>query len=315
MAEFMAKGANNLANLKSLSGTESVLIERRLLEIRELADQLINCALEEYGELNDVYELLSILSEDYESAQADIHPEAMDENKPMLQRYLEGFGTLDKRLFCKALPEICQGRGIDLSEVGFIANRSAKSTYTYVKNPLSDEAYDVFTEGDADSRVFYSPGFKEAAGAVLDGAVDWCLLPLEERGDRIHSVNQIIFNHDLKIVDVTPVFGLDGMSDMKYAKIGKYLNLPKTGEDDDRYLEIRIPTDSGESVGEIISMAELYGNSVYRINTEAFLADGEERVYYSIVFRDEGGGFARLLTYLTLFTGEYILVGIYKNLE
>jgi hypothetical protein len=65
------------------------------------------------------------------------------------------------------------------------------------------------------------------------------------------------------------------------------------------------------SIAALFSAAEGLGVSVYRINT---LGDTDS-LSYSVIFKDGGGGFAALLTYLSVFIGEYLPIGIYKNLE
>lgn len=305
----------NLENLKTLSAKAALILERRILELHELCCSVEETMKSSYGNIDNIYELLSLFSEEYQPSDFQVHSECLPINIDIITRNLSLLSSTDKCIFCDLLVSRDSKGSFPITEESFITNKTAGETFTYVKNPISDEAYDVFTENLYDPRVFYSKTFKEAVHKVIDGVVDFCLLPLEEKGDRIHSVNELILSHDLKINEVTPVFGLDGTADMKYAKISKYLNLPYKASGDDRYLEIRLPTDTEITVGQIISAAEVFGNSVYRINTETLKSEGEDRNYYSVVFRDDKDGFAKILTYLTLFTGDYIPVGIYKNLE
>lgn len=305
--------SSNKENLKSLSREQSLILERRLLELFELLELIKDNMLSSFGEPADIYEQLAFFSEEYSGAASELHSENLPENREILERYMNALGVNDKCFLCEML--VGHGTDVKITEQSYISNENSGEVFTYVKNPISDEAYDVFTEDLSDPRVFYSKSFKDAVQMVEDGSVDFCLLPLEEKGDRIHTVNELILSHDLKINGVTPVFGLDGMADMKYAKVGRHLYLPSKNNGDDRYLEIRLPSDTEISLGQIISAAEVFGNSVYRINTETLRKDGRDKNYYSIVFRDNEVGFAKILTYLTLFTGDYITVGIYKNLE
>ena len=125
----------------------------------------------------------------------------------------------------------------------------------------------------------------------------------------------MIYRSDLKITSVTPVFGFDGSLDMKYALVSKTLLPPDYSREDDRYLEIRLPTDSDTTLSELLAVADSYGIGVYRINTASYHTEAGERSSYSVVFKSEGGNFATLLVYLTLFVYDYTPVGIYKNLE
>ena len=185
-----------------------------------------------------------------------------------------------------------------------------------MKNPLADEAFDVFSQDFDDPRVRYSKTLNEAARAVSSGEVEYALLPLEEKGGaRLSSIAAIMFREDLKINSVTPVFGFEGLADMKYALVAKHFSIPEQLPDDDRYLEIRLRTDSSVPLSELFLTADMMGVSLYRVNTISFDTDDGPIPYYSIVFRDGEKDFSSLLVYLTLFSGSYTPVGIYKNLE
>ena len=133
---------------------------------------------------------------------------------------------------------------------------------------------------------------------------------------RRRYLSEIIYRNDFKINSVTPVFGPDGNADMKYALVSKNFTVPMKQAGDDRYLEIRIGTSgNGISLSELLVAIEYFSMSVYRINTSVFNADTAPEVNYSVVIRDGEAGFVRLLTYLTLFSEDFVPIGIYKNLE
>ena len=119
----------------------------------------------------------------------------------------------------------------------------------------------------------------------------------------------------MKIASVTPVFGFDGMADVKYALVSKRFKIPEVAVDDDRYLEIRLRSDGQLSLSHLFSAAEMLGASVYRINTVRFDSEEGGFTYYTIVFKDVECDFSVLLVFLTLFAGSYTAIGIYKNLE
>ena len=102
---------------------------------------------------------------------------------------------------------------------------------------------------------------------------------------------------------------------MKYALVSNHFTVPKFVADDDRYLEIRLRADLSIPLSELFSAADTLGLSLYRVNTIYFDTEDGAIAHYSIVFRDEGKDFSALLVYLTLFSGAYTPVGIYKNLE
>lgn len=305
------------SNMREISLEQSAYAEARICEISEIARAACEEALEMYNDGYGVYEILSVISETVSSPMcADIHKDALTENRERLRSYLELLTRYDKTVFTELFLDGIAKGGIDLREGDFLSSDEGNGKVTYVKNPLADEAYDVFSQDFTDLTLKYSQTFAEACAAVRSDEAEYALLPLEERGGaRLSSVAQLIFSEDLRINSVTPVFGYEGTADMKYALVSKHFYLPRIKEDDDRYLEIRLPTKEAQSLSELLVATESFGIKLYRVNTVYFDSEDGRLPYYSVVFREEGGDFAKLLTYLTLFSGEYTPVGLYKNLE
>ncbi len=202
------------------------------------------------------------------------------------------------------------------TESDLLPAAEVEETFTYVKNTLSDEAYDVFSQDFSDPRVAYSQGFREAAEGTSDKSVGFCILPLEEKaGVRIPGISSIIFSEDLKIVSVSPVFGLDGNADMKYALLSSEFKIPKYEEGDERYLEILVEKEENFSLASLLFAAEKFDSELFRISTSTYETEEVENTYYSIIFRTKRPSFCELLIFLSLFCRDYIPVGLYKNLE
>ena len=218
----------------------------------------------------------------------------------------------DRACLAALIPKKLSEIGIQISEQDFLEAEDSPETFTYVRAPLADEAYDVFSQDYEDARVFYSGTMRDACVAVADGAAGYCILPFEERGGvRVPIIADLAARLGLKIVGVTPVFGFEGTADMKYALLKRGFVIPERDEDTDRYLEIKLPCDFYGGLAALLAASESFGTSVYRINT---LGSAED-AYYSLVFKDGGGGFTELLIYLSVFVGSYLPIGIYKNLE
>ena len=306
----------NVSNIATISGKQSRLEEQRILEIYELVSEVIVAALELRHFGMGICEILTLLSESLELPENCIHKNALSLNLPRLERFSSSLSALDKTVFAELFVEEMSRNSVEITAADFLPVNDSPDTFVYVKNSLADEAYDVFADAFTDPRVRYAPSFREAVRAVTDGEVTYCLLPLEEMGgERLHSASALIFRNDLKINSVTPVFGFDGTADMKYSLVSKRFTIPKIEKDDDVYLEIRIPTEGGLSLSELLYAAEYYGFLPYRVNTAVFDTAGDREAYYSLVFKSSMGDFSELLVYLTLFAGSYIPVGIYKNLE
>ena len=305
----------NIENLRALSATASMNYEARICEMREYIGETIARLTEEYGTLDNIYELLSILSDEELCFIGETHNEPLLVNEDRLRRFSECVYLTDRALIPELILEALASVGLSATESDFLEEGVGSEIIAYVKNPLADEAYEVFASELSDPRAVYCDSFKEAIRAVADGRCGYCILPLEESGGvRLQSISELLYKSDLKINSVTPVFGFDGSADMKYALVSRGFRIDSDSEDD-RYLEIRLPVDSEPSLDELLRAARSLGHSTYRVNTlTAREPDGEES-YYSVVFRDGGDGFCGLLIYLTLFSDSYTAVGVYTNLE
>ena len=212
------------------------------------------------------------------------------------------------------LIEALYSEEISVSEKDFLPSNDSNETFIYLKNSLADEAYDVFSVDFAEPRLRYATSLKDVAKAVFDGYVTYGLLPLEEGdGERLHLASKLIYHYDLKINRVTPVFGLDGQADMKYALVSRRFNVPFIEPGDDSYLEIRVGDDI--SLSEILCVADYFGCVLHRIKSECFSVDEERENSYSLVLKREEGDFVKILCFLTMFIKSCVFVGIYKNLE
>ena len=303
-------------NIKKISQIQSVSAERRICEISDLANSASLLTAQMLSDGYDIYEILSIISEGLFAPQPTVHDYCLNENFRRLSSYLKMLSEYDKVVFTELFANMISKKGIIISERDFLPTESGRETFTYVKNSLADEAFDVFSQEFSDPRLKYSASLTEAAKAVSSGEIEFALLPFEEKGGaRISAVCELLFKEDLKINSVTPVFGFEGLADMKYALVSKHFSVPHIKDDDDRYFELRVRVDSSISLSELLTASDAFGIALYRVNTIFFETEDGSAQYYSIVFRSEGKDFSLLLIYLTLFSGAYTPIGLYKNLE
>lgn len=305
-----------VANLTGLNGRRSDEWELRLLELSDLAEQAVGFAADGVELGLTVFEILSEISSGLNLGGVRTSEKCLSEYSGRLHEILCSMSVADRAAFCGLFTEYAIRRGLPFGEDGFLPNVSSAERIVYVRNSLSDEAYDIFSQDFSDPRVRYVGNSKECVSAVLSGEADYCLLPLEERGGvRLPTVSELLYRNDLKINSVTPVFGFDGNAGMKYALVSRGFTVPERREGDDRYLEIRIDADSSVSLSDVLSAASIYGMTAYRVNSLSFDNEGENNACFSVVLRDAGRGFSELLVYLTLFVPAHTTIGIYKNLE
>ncbi len=306
----------NRHNLSLLSKEESIISERRICELSELADLFVRFSAELLSEGFGILEILSFISEEFKLSENNIHEAAMQENRHRLEMCEALTSLSDRAVFAELLTDRMNSFGIKVTEGSFLPDGNSAERFTYVKNPYSDEAYDVFSQDFSDPRLKYSATFKDAVRDVLEGESSYALLPLEEAGGtRLPTVAELIYRNDLKINAVTPVFGPDGSSELKFALLSEGLTPPPLRADDDRYLEIRISAHSPSVLTGAVLAAEMYGAQIYRINTAFFTSDGRQDKFYTVVFHADGYDFTKLFVYLTLFTDDFTPVGMYKNFE
>lgn len=303
----------NSDNISSISQRQSELQEARTLELYELALCLVASIKELKWEGMNITEILTYVSEYLIFPESVIHNSALDANKQRLSHYFSLLSLTDRLNFVDYLVDVLANEDMVVSEKDFLQGNDDLQTFIYLKNSLSDEAYDVFSVNFRDPRLRYATSLNDVARAVFDGEATYGLLPLEEGGERLHLASKLIYRYDLKINQVTPVFGLDGLADMKYALISRRFNVPVIEPGDDSYLEIRVDDDS--PLSDILVMADYLGCSVYRIKSESFSIDGERENCYSLVLKREEGSFVKILCFLTMFIQSCVFVGIYKNLE
>ena len=309
---FAMNNVNN-RNISAIEQRISELEERRIIELYEFSLELSDYLFSLKDELN-VQDMLTLFSEIYGSSNNVIHDNHLPVNKEKIDKFLKSVSEYDAMFICEMVIQNLRNLGLKISDADFLEENLPSEIIAYHKTALSDEAYDIFSESFNDPRVKYSNSLREAASFVSDGLAGYALLPFEESGgERIHATSEIIFKNDYKINSVTPVFGLDGAADMKYALVSKSFTVPKVYEDDDLYFEIRLS--SSTSLDKLLRAATYFDASVYRINTISFKTGSDNENYYSLVLKSNVGNFTYFIAYLIMFSNSYTPVGIYKNLE
>ena len=317
MSENLSADKNiNADNLTALYQKASVLSERRILELHDIATSTAEVIFEMLSQDYGIYEALSFAAEELLFGESTPHESFMPENAALIRSYLDLNGAFDKCAFAKLLVEALADKGVYLKEESFFESFVREENIAFVKNQLASEAYDVFAVGFKNPHLKYAKDLRYAVKMLVNGEVGYCILPLEEEGGvRLSSVSEILFRDDLKISSVTPVFGVLGNADMKYALVSKAVDVPEIEDGDDRYLEIRIKKDDGGTFKDLIAASGAFGVEIYRINTISFKTEDGDVPYYSLVFKKDAGDFLLMLLYLTLFVEDFTPIGIYKNLE
>ena len=306
---------NSVSNLVRLAEEEASDAELRLCEMSFVAESTAQRIKELISEGMSIAEIFALLAEEITIPECElVDGEVMAEAVDAVGAFLKILSAQDRANFSALLKEKLSEIDINVSESDFLPEGTPQQNFVYVKSALADEAFDVFSQEFSDPRVAYAESFKDACFGVADKKYGYSILPFEEkRSSRIPSIFKLISDLDLKIVAITPVFGFEGNADMKYALVGRDFKIPECDEGTDRYFEISIPKNSVR-LSELLYVAELFRNDIYKVST-SIDDENSEKSFYSLIFKNGGKPFAELLVYLSLFAGEYIPVGIYKNIE
>ncbi len=304
-------------NLAALSERLSRGAEERISELSALVKEAVHDLLADGEGQLSVYDMITAFADAFrtDGGENTVHTQCASFNRARVGRFLRALGSYDRAVLADLLTEELCRVGTSVREEDFLLCAEHKPWVAYVRNSLSDEAYEVFSEELTDPHVRYVASFREAVTLLKNGEVGYCLLPLEEKGMRLPTVEQLLYHNDLRIASVTPVFGFDGDADLTYALVSLTVRPAAYVAEDDRYLEIRVPKEAISSLGELLLSAGTFGDSVYRINTMTFDGAGGKQVFYDVVFRNTGASFTSLLAFFTLFVPEFTPVGLYKNLE
>lgn len=303
------------SNLDFVSKEQGKLHESVLCEMSFAAEAAASFIAEAAGDGMSLNELMSVLSEEISFSPAEPSEDTPEYTVDSVRAFIRQQTGISKVVFASQLAAKLTEKGIFVGESSYLDTDAQAQTFAYVKNSLSDEAYDVFSQEFSDPRVVYAQSFKEACTAVAERKAGYCILPFEERGGaRIPSISALVSSFDLKIIAITPVFGFEGTANMKYALIGRSFVIPECDDKTDRYFELNVSCKSDVSLGELICAAEYLSLSVFRVYT-GVPENEDSDAWFTLILKDGGTTFAPFLTYLSLFVGEYEPMGIYKNVE
>ena len=304
-----------MKNLSVLSLEQQKSFERRISEIAFLAGLAADYTLGLFSDEFSLIDALSMISENTDTVSVKISDTSLTENIERIKSFSEGMACNDKVLFSDLYLERLKESGYSAILQDFLSEGRGGGRISYVRNGFADEAYDVFSQEITDTRVKYCEKLKDAVRDVVSDVSEFALLPLEQRGARISTVEEMLFSNELKIAAITPVFGFDGLADMKYALVSKNYRIPKLRQGDECYIELMISNGAGVKLSSTLSAAESLGLQPYRVSSITFNTADGECSQYSVIIKDGGGGFLSFLVYLTLFEPSAQMVGIYKNLE
>ena len=306
-----------LSNLSEIRQRAAGAEESAISELAELAYIASLAAFDMIEDGAGVLDVLSYFSESLASsfAESDRIPDAIPENIGRIKNLLSTLSELDKVIFTELFLEKIKALGIFVDESVLLEGAEPDETVTYVKSALADEAYDVFSQSMKYPRVAYSADLKQACLAVREDKAGYCILPVFEKGSsRIPGISALLFSSDLKLVSVSPVFGMTGDADVVYGLASRGFSIPRVNPGDDRYFEILLPKDASRLFG-IFLAAKAMKTEIYGISSQSFDTEEGRADYYSITLKRVGVDFSDFIAYLILFMPDFLPTGLYLNFE
>ena len=297
-------------NLNKLTESACALYEERVCEIALFAERSVAYIKQLIDADMSISDAITALKEDgvFSELGSIVAPEC---TRQCLNSFARDLSCNDKILFSYFLCDFIRKSGLPLNESDMLPCKALGEKFTYVKNTLSDEAYDVFSQEFEDPRIVYSQNVRDALRSVSEGSCDYCIVPFEEKGGaRIIGIYAMIVSLDLKIAAVTPVFGPEGDADVKYALVGREFIPFEKSDDDDVYVEVAIPTESVFTVSDLLFVAEKFGLSVYRIGgVEYDESDFARARSLYVSLKSSGKDLVPLIAFLEMFVDDFSAIG------
>ena len=219
--------------------------------------------------------------------------------RSVLTAALASLSSLDRASLAGALVAHLTARGTAPAADTLLACHRLPGRCAYLRNPLSDEAFDRFSpELDAPTSLFVGD-MEEACEAVTLGEADYCILPLTASdGRRADSVLAMAHAHRLTIASVCGF--LDGEdAPVRFALFGL---VPRGGLAGEASLSLSFAELAESALAALIGAAACFGTAVTRV-----YLDGHAELTL------HGGDMTAYLVYLCLFSPDFRVDGYYTE--
>lgn len=201
--------------------------------------------------------------------------------------------------FCEALTHISVAESTETQKLSPVST-------VYVRNQLTDKAYETFANNYNGLRAYYSHDFKSACEDVYYDRSDSCIMPLENSSDGLlMPFRNMLIKYELKIAAVTEVLsGEDSVQSLALV----------TGRDidtDGNVLEAYLPAVRQHELISLGAAVKQIGCDIVRVTSVKSL---EESLYdYHICFTSDRNSLYILKYFLNGKYPAHIILGQYKN--
>lgn len=219
--------------------------------------------------------------------------------RSLLSAALASLSCLDRASLAASLAAHLGDRGRAPDADTLLACRRLPGRCAYLRNPLSDEAFDRFSSELHAPTSLFTGDMEEACEAVTLGEADYCILPLTASdGRRADSVLAMARAHRLTIAAVCDFFDGEDVP-VRFALFGQ---VPRGGLTGAATLSLSFAELTESALAALIGAAACFGTAV----TRAYLDSRAELTL-------RGGDITAFLVYLCLFAPDFRVDGYYTE--
>ncbi len=241
------------------------------------------------------------------------HASHLPENEAPLSHALQtGYEAL-LPIYTNALLATCRAAKNALTLSDFLSLRkNTAARIAYMKNAYADEAYDLLAPLLPSPTVSYTDSYRAACEEVSAREADFCILPYENAGGYLTATEAMAERYDLCRVGSCRVFHADGTDVTHFALYGRdFLSLDAEAP---CTLLYRFPYEEDVVIARHFAALAGFSVKVARFLAEAS-EDGDHAMQARITATVPKKTLIPFLTYLSAFTQESVICGLYKEKE
>lgn len=210
-------------------------------------------------------------------------------------------GSFDLVIFARLCKEILSCRNKQNNESDLILKNTV-----YLRNPLTDRAYEAFNQRFPGLRAIYSHDFKSSCEDVYYDRADSCILPLESSQEGLlMPFRAMLIKYELKVAAVTKIMSSE--ESLKSFALVTGVTVDSHGD----VLEVYVPGLKPNEFSKLLEASAVIGSEVLRINT---VQSSQIGLYdHHICFSADSNSLFVIKFLLSAVYPAYIILGQYKK--
>ena len=300
-------------NLDLLSEDSASASERRLVQLKELALQLVRDTSVIFGE-NKTRDFSSL----FEST--EIPDSITDESKDYLELTKNNQSYTDKLTVCTYLNNELERLGISpINKLLQSKQHPSTVKIAYFRNAYADAAFRTFSEMFESPSVSYASDFTAVCEEVYYGRADMCMLPLDSSRDaKLISFYRLIDKYELNPIYSCDVTTPDGSVTTRYALLQRGMSVPSytyLDTPNSCFFEFNLILDESTAFFDVLQAARAFDLTLYKVDSIP-LTYSDSEFACDIIFKvGNARGLNAFVLYLNLAVPQYEPLGIYPHIR